>query len=257
MPKAVVTVLGSGTSTGVPTLGCRCAVCRSSDPRDRRLRPSLWIQCEGRGILIDTSPDLRTQALRAGMESLDGVLFTHSHADHVMGLDDVRPFSLIRPDPLPLYASANTLADLRRVFRYIFSDEPTESARPRLQAIEIDGPFTLHGIAFEPLTVMHGSLPVLAFRFGRAAYVTDFNVIPEAAFERLRGLDVLILDALRHRPHPTHSNFANSIRLAGQLQPRVAYFTHMAHEVSHAATEAALPAGMHLAYDGLQLEVEV
>ncbi len=250
-------VLGSGTSTGVPTLRCACPVCTSADPRDRRLRPSLWLSYGGHQVVIDTTPDFRTQALRAGMPALDAVLYTHSHADHIMGLDDIRPFNFGRPDPLPVYASAATLTDLRRVFQYVFDAAYTASAIPRIAAHELRGPVDLFGVTFEPLEVLHGELPVLAYRFGPNAYVTDVSAIPDAARARLRGLDLLILDALRLRPHPTHLHLAAALDIVAELAPRRTYFTHIAHELGHAATEAALPAGVHLAFDGLRLDIEL
>ncbi len=250
-------ILGSGTSTGVPTLCCTCPVCTSSDPRDRRLRPSLWLSYGGHNVVIDTTPDFRAQALRAAIPSLDAVLYTHSHADHILGLDDIRPFNFGRPDPLPVYAGAATLADLRRVFQYVFDATYTASAIPRIAAHELQGPVELFGATFEPLEVLHGALPVLAFRFGPNAYVTDVSAIPEAARARLRGLDLLILDALRLRPHPTHFHLAAALDVVAELAPRRAYFTHIAHELGHAATEAGLPPGVHLAYDGLRLEIEL
>jgi len=255
--RAVATFLGTGTSTGVPTLGCSCATCTSSDPRDQRLRPSLWLSYGGSNVVLDTTPDFRTQALRARIPALDAVLYTHSHADHIMGLDDIRPFNFGRPDPLPVYASPATMDDLRRVFRYVFENNYPASAIPRIAVHALTDAVDLFGARFEPLEVLHGSLPVLAFRFGDNAYVTDVSDIPPPAFERLRGLDLLILDALRIRPHPTHSHLANSLRWVAELAPKRAYFTHIAHELPHAQTEAALPAGVHLAYDGLQLEIEV
>lgn len=252
-----VTVLGSGTSTGVPTLRCRCAVCTSADPRDQRLRPSIWISYGGHEVVVDTTPDFRQQALRAGIPALDAVLYTHSHADHIMGMDDVRPYNFGRDEPLPVYASAATLADLRRVYQYVFEASYTASAIPRIAAHELAGTVELFGAAFEPVPVLHGALPVLAFRFGANAYVTDVSEIPAASRERLRGLDLLILDALRVRPHPTHFHLASALELVEDLRPRRAYFTHIAHELGHAATEAGLPAGVHLAYDGLSLEIEI
>lgn len=254
---AEITMLGTGTSTGVPTLGCGCTVCTSADPRDQRLRPSIWLSYGGHQVVVDTTPDFRAQALRARIPALDAVLYTHSHADHIMGMDDIRPFNFGRPDPLPVYGSAATIADLRRVFQYVFENNYQLSAIPRIVTQVIEEPLALFGATFEPLTVLHGELPVLAFRFGDNAYVTDFSVIPGDALVRLRGLDLLILDALRQRPHPTHSNLANSLRLVEELRPQRAYFTHIAHELPHAATEAGLPSGVHLAYDGLRLEVEL
>ncbi|MGH9418278.1 MAG: MBL fold metallo-hydrolase [Terriglobales bacterium] len=255
--QGLITVLGSGTSTGVPTLGCGCAVCHSPDPRDQRLRPSLWLHYGGHDVVIDTTPDFRTQALRAGIPALDALLFTHSHADHIMGLDDIRPFNFGRPEPLPVYGNAATITDLRRVFRYVF--EPASQAGtslPRIATHVISGAVELFGVGFEPVRALHGTLEVLGYRFGSCAYVTDFSEIPATGLEQLRGLDVLILDALRRRPHPTHSNLENSLRLVGQLAPRRAWFTHIAHELSHAATEATLPAGVHLAWDGLEVEAD-
>ncbi len=250
-------ILGSGTSTGVPTLGCDCAVCHSADPRDRRLRPSVLISAGGHNILIDTTPDFRYQAMRAGLRSIEAVLFTHSHADHIMGMDDIRPFNFNRSQPIPIYADAGVLEDLRRVFRYVFSGNEYASAIPRLTAHAMQGPMVIEGVRFEPLPVMHGNLPILGYRFGPNAYVTDFSSIPEATLQRLRGLDLLILDALRHRPHPTHSHLANSLALVERLQPRRALFTHICHELPHRETSALLPPGVELAYDGLEVGIRL
>lgn len=252
-----LTFLGSGTSTGVPTLGCYCAVCTSMDPHDRRLRPSLWLSYGGHHVVVDTTPDFRFQALRAGIPALDAVLYTHSHADHIMGMDDVRPFNFRQPEPLPAFGNAGTIADLKRVFQYVFDGTQGVSAIPRVSAHVIESSVNLFDVNFEPVPVWHGSLAVLGYRFGRNAYVTDFSQIPPASMERLRSLDLLILDALRVRPHPTHSNLENSLRLVRELRPARAYFTHIAHEIAHAETEASLPDGVHLAYDGLRLEVEL
>ncbi|HET9784276.1 MAG TPA: MBL fold metallo-hydrolase [Terriglobales bacterium] len=255
--KGTLTVLGSGTSTGVPTLGCPCEVCHSRDPRDQRLRPSVWLSFAGHNVVFDTTPDFRTQALRAGIPSLDAVFYTHSHADHIMGMDDIRPFNFGRPEPLPIFGNAATLADIRRVFQYVFEAKTTASAIPRVDAREITAPVEVFGARFEPITVLHGSLPILGYRFGANAYLTDVSEIPAASRGRLRDLDVLILDALRLRPHPTHFHLAQSLQLVEELRPRRAFFTHIAHEMAHAATEEKLPAGVHLAYDGLELEVDL
>ncbi len=255
--RGILTVLGSGTSTGVPTLRCTCSVCTSSDPRDHRLRPSIWLSFGGHEIVIDTTPDFRQQALRAAIPALDAVLFTHSHADHIMGMDDIRPYNFGRPEPLPIYANAATLADLRRVYQYVFEAGYAASAIPRVAAHELDGPVELFGVHFEPVPVRHGQLHVLGYRFGANAYVTDVSEIPPESLARLQGLDLLILDALRLRPHPTHFHLASALRLVEQLRPRQTYFTHIAHELAHAATEASLPDGVHLAYDGLRLEIDL
>lgn len=255
--RGTLTVLGSGTSTGVPTLRCTCPVCTSSDPRDQRLRPSVWLSFGGHEVVIDTTPDFRQQALRAAIPALDAVLFTHSHADHIMGMDDIRPYNFGRPEPLPIYANAATLADLRRVYQYVFEASYAASAIPRIEAHELDGPVELFGVQFEPVSVLHGQLPILGYRFGANAYITDVSQIPPASLAHLQDLDLLILDALRLRPHPTHFHLASALRLVKQLRPRRTYFTHIAHELPHAATEATLPDGVHLAYDGLKLEIEL
>lgn len=252
-----LTFLGSGTSTGVPTVGCDCAVCTSTDPRDTRLRPSVLLSYGGHQVVIDTTPDFRAQALRAGLKNLDAVLYTHSHADHIMGMDDIRPFNFGKTEPLPVYGDEHVIADLRRVFQYVFENHSPESAIPRIAVHVLTSSVTLFGVTFEPLAVMHGRLPVTAWRFGSNAYVTDFSDIPEPTLERLQRLDLLILDALRHRPHPTHSHLANSLALVERLQPRRALFTHMCHDLGHAETEAQLPPGVRLAYDGLTVEVEL
>lgn len=253
-----IKVLGSGTSVGVPTIGCDCAVCRSDDPRDNRLRPSIHVTYGGRGVLIDTTPDFRQQALRARLERVDAILFTHSHADHIMGLDDVRPFNFKQGGVIPIYGSSETIANIQRAFRYIFDGSETESSRPRLVPhIFENDPIDLFGLQFVPLRLNHGRGTVHGFRFGNAAYLTDHSDIPEESRARLRNLDVLFLDALRHRPHPTHSTVERSIQSVEELQPRRAFFTHMCHDLPHARTEETLPANIRLAYDGLEVCVEL
>lgn len=253
-----ITVLGSGTSVGVPTIGCGCAVCSSNDPRDNRLRPSIIVNYNGRGILIDTTPDFRQQALRFHIDRVDAILFTHSHADHVMGLDDVRPFNFKQGGIIPIYGSAETIDDIRRAFGYIFDPKESQSSRPRLVPHVFDSdPFPLFGLDFVPLRLDHGKGTVYGFRFGPAAYLTDHSDIPAQAMGLLSGLDVLFVDALRHRPHPTHSTVERSIQTVERLQPKNAYFTHICHDLPHAATEATLPRNIHLAYDGLELHVDL
>ncbi|MGE5487692.1 MAG: MBL fold metallo-hydrolase [bacterium] len=257
LDRLTITVLGSGTSVGVPTIGCDCAVCTSSDPRDNRLRPSVLLSFNGRSVLIDATPDFRTQALRAQMCRLDAILLTHAHADHILGLDDVRPLNYHQQNALPVYGSKQTIAAVRRVFEYAFSDHPHESSVPRLETRVIDGgPFELFGAEFVPVPLKHGSGDVYGFRFGRAAYLTDHSDIPVESMEMLRGLDVLFLDALRRKPHPTHTTLARAIEYTMELRPARAYFTHICHDLAHEATERDLPEGVHLAYDGLQIEVE-
>ena len=251
-----VTVLGSGTSVGVPTVGCTCEVCRSTDPRDNRLRPSILIRYGGYTVMVDTTPDFRAQVLRAGVMRLDAILYTHSHADHILGLDDVRPFNYRGRGPMPIYASSETLETLRRVFRYAFNEEPSESSAPKLALNTMDGePFELFGLRFIPIRLSHGQGASYGFRFGQMAYLTDHSDIPEESKPKLEGLDVLFLDALRHRPHPTHTTVERAVQWVEELRPKRAFFTHMCHDLGHAATEAALPAHVRLAYDGLELEV--
>src|SRR5712692_7909445 len=249
-----ITVLGSGTSVGVPTIGCHCDVCRSDDPRDKRLRPSVLVQYGDRGVLIDTTPDFRQQALRARIERVDAILFTHSHADHVMGLDDVRPFNFKQKGVIPIYGSAETIENIRRCFRYIFDPRYAESAVPRLVTNVFDAaPIELFGLEFIPIRLLHGKGTVYGFRFGAAAYLTDHSEIPEESMQQLSGLDVLFLDALRHRPHPTHSTVEHSLKSVERLAPKRAFFTHICHDLAHARTEELLPPHVRLAYDGLEI----
>ena len=256
MAPLSITVLGSGTSVGVPTIGCHCAVCSSADPRDQRLRPSIFIKYEGHGILIDTTPDFRQQALRARIERVDAILFTHSHADHIMGLDDVRPFNFRQGGVIPIYGSPDTLENIQRVFRYIFDPRFAESAVPRLVTnVFNSAPVTLFGLDFLPIRLCHGKGTVHGFRFGPVAYLTDHSDIPEESMAQLRGLDVLFLDALRHRPHPTHSTVERSLESVEKLAPKRAFFTHICHDLAHAGTEAKLPSHVRLAYDGLEISV--
>jgi phosphoribosyl 1,2-cyclic phosphate phosphodiesterase len=250
-----LTFLGTGTSTGVPTIGCHCRVCTSPDPHDKRTRPSVALEYDGRVVLIDTTPDLRQQALREGLERLDAVVFTHAHADHVLGLDDTRVFYFRQQVPLPVYADPRTMESIRRIFAYTFDESYKYGGVGKLDPHVIDGPFELWGLKMVPVQVFHGDLPVLGFRFGKAAYVTDFSTIPDDSMALLEGLDVLVLDALRHKPHPTHSTVENSLRLVEQLKPRRAFFTHIAHQLAHEETNATLPANVRLAHDGLWVDV--
>jgi phosphoribosyl 1,2-cyclic phosphate phosphodiesterase len=249
-----LTFLGTGTSTGVPTLACRCRVCASADPHDKRTRPSVMLEFDGRVVLIDTTPDFRSQAMREGIERLDAVLYTHDHVDHVMGLDDVRPYYFRQQAPIPIYADARSMDSIRRIFTYIFDQKYPYGGIAKLEPHLIDGPFELWGERVVPLPVLHGNLPVLGFRVRDFAYITDFSTIPDETLGFLSGLDVLVLDALRHKPHPTHSTVENSLAWVERLKPRRAFFTHIAHELGHEATNAGLPGHVRLAYDGLKLE---
>ncbi len=241
---------------GVPTLGCHCAVCESEDPLDKRTRPSVLLTYGGRNVVIDTTPDFRYQAMRARIDRLDAVLYTHAHADHILGLDDIRPYNLKQKGNVPIYGTRETLDTLKRQFAYIFDDTPTETSLPGVELHEIDGPFELFGAKIVPVPAMHGPTPVLGFRIGSAAYLTDFSRVPDSSKSLLQGLDDLILDALRYVPHPTHSNVEQSLALVEELKPKRAWFTHICHDLGHAETNARLPENVRLAYDGLQIEAE-
>jgi phosphoribosyl 1,2-cyclic phosphate phosphodiesterase len=257
MASLQLTVLGSGTSMGVPTLGCHCAVCDSADAHDKRTRPSLLLQFGGHNVVIDTTPDFRFQAMREKIDRLDAVLYTHAHADHILGLDDIRPYNLKQRGIVPVYASESTQETLRRQFAYVFDDVPTESSVPAIDMHTITGPFDLFGLQITPVAAQHGPQPVLGFRFGDAAYLTDFSSVPESSKALLQGLDDFILDALRYTPHPMHSNVEQSLALVAELNPHRAWFTHICHDLGHVEANAKLPEGVQLAYDGLKFEVTI
>jgi phosphoribosyl 1,2-cyclic phosphate phosphodiesterase len=258
--KATLTVLGSGTSMGVPTIGCDCAVCTSADPRDRRTRPSIMVQWDGHTVLIDTTPDFREQAIRERITKIDAVLYTHGHADHILGLDDVRPLSFSRVTgggKIPLFATDSTAQVLRQVFRYIFDGDYKYGGLAQVELKEVNGPIEISGAKFVPLTVLHGDSPIEAYRFGSAAYLTDFSSVPDETMQQLHGLDILFLDALRHNPHPTHSSVSQSLEIVERLKPKSAYFTHISHDLPHEKTNASLPSNVRLSHDGLKLEFEL
>ena len=259
--QATLTFLGSGTSMGVPTLGCTCAVCRSTDPRNRRTRPSIRLAYNGRVVLIDTGPDFHAQALREGIDHVDAVLYTHGHADHVLGFDDLRPLTFRNPEPLAVFADEPTAQAIERVFEYTFRTEnryPT-SARVSLRRIDPEpGSCTpLFGACFDRIPVQHGPEEITGYRFGSAAYLTDMSDLSESSLALLEDLDILILDALRRQPHPSHSHLDRSIAFVDRLKPRRAFFTHISHDLDHTPTEATLPPNIRLAYDGLQLQFEI
>lgn len=256
-PAGQLVFLGTGTSVGVPVIGCQCAVCRSSDPRDNRTRCGLVLGLSGGNLLVDTPPDLRTQLLRERIGLVHSVLYTHEHVDHLYGLDDLRLFPFRLGHAVPLYCEPPVEARIRRAFDYAFAPEAKNvhpGGVPQLAFHRIGRePFELMGTRIIPIPLKHGRGDVLGFRFGRIAYCTDTNGIPEASWPLLEGLDVLILDALRPRPHATHFGLDEAIDVARRVQAGRTYFTHVSHELGHEATNAMLPAGMELAYDGLRL----
>ena len=252
-------MLGTGTSHGVPMIGCDCTTCHSTDARDRRLRPSIYIDVPDRvRILVDTATDLRQQALAHRITRVDAVLFTHAHADHILGLDDLRSFNALQGSPIPCYANREAWEQIRRQFSYVF-EGPLQigGGVPQLTANEITGPFFIRGIRIVPVPLWHGKLPILGFRLGNFAYLTDCNRIPDESLALLGGVDILVLDALRDEPHETHFTLGEAVAVAGSLGAQETYFTHMTHDLPHAKTNARLPEGMQLAYDGLVLDIEV
>lgn len=248
-----LTVLGSGTSTGVPVLGCHCVVCSSSDPRNNRTRCSVLLEWDGQNVLIDTATDFRQQALREGIEQVDAVFFTHAHADHVHGIDDLRTFSLRSGNAIPIYASPSVLSRIEGLFSYIFSETDAPGYRPRLQVNQINGPFQLFGQKITPIPLLHGPGESLGYRVGSLAYVVDCSAIPESSWPLLQGLDVLVIDALRFREHESHFSISQAIEVAEKLQPKRTLLTHLTHDIDYPRHAAGLPEDVEFAYDGLTL----
>jgi phosphoribosyl 1,2-cyclic phosphate phosphodiesterase len=269
-----LTFLGTGTSMGVPTLGCPCAVCNSADPHDRRLRPSILLRWtepardedsgaergSERVVVIDTGPDFREQALRERLTHVDAVFYTHAHADHILGMDDLRPLSFIaerRGGPIPLFADAETAKILEHIFEYTFSPKATYPTRARVHLVPLSKSNTVHGVEFIHIPLLHGELPISGFRFGNTAYMTDVSQIPESSFPLLEGVEILVLSALRHAPHPSHATLEQSVAWSKRIGARQTWFTHIAHDLGHEETNRTLPENVRLAYDGLSVPVSL
>ena len=289
-----VTLLGTGTSTGIPLIGCDCAACTSDDPRDRRTRCSCYIEADGMGVLIDAGPDFRRQALRENIRRVDALLVTHHHFDHIVGLDDLRPLFIGNRRPIPCITQPETAAVFRRMFPYIFGEHPYPTA-PRLALREVTGPFLVQdryqrnnahepaespgaeprdlpdrgdpsdlsdaagegrSLSFVPVPLEHGAMSAYGYRIRNFAYLTDAHRIPDDSYQLLEGVDVLVLDALRERPHPSHFTFDRAIEAARRIGARETYFIHMTHDVVHADVDAALPEGVRLGYDGLSINID-
>jgi phosphoribosyl 1,2-cyclic phosphate phosphodiesterase len=248
--------LGTGTSMGVPIIGCRCPVCTSNDPRNHRTRTSALLYINEQQILIDAGPDFRQQALTAGLQHIDAVLLTHAHFDHVAGLDDLRPLSQHGTD-IPIYGSTQTLHDVRERFAYAFDNRSAGSTRPALRLCPIDGPFAIATNIIEPFEVIHGTWSITGYRIGKLGYVTDASTLPLASKQILRGVDVLVLNALRYEAHPTHYSLSEALTVAAEINPRACYLVHMTHAFDHPVDEHLLPPGVNFAYDGLEIEISV
>jgi phosphoribosyl 1,2-cyclic phosphate phosphodiesterase len=252
-----ITFLGTGTSHGVPMIGCDCGTCRSTDPHDKRWRASVYIETDdGLALLVDAGPDIRAQSLAFNIRRVDAIIFTHGHADHIMGLDDVRRFNALQQRAMPCFADEATLRDLRKTFFYVFDPAtPRGGGLPQLELFQVAGPFCIGQQEIVPVPIFHGNRPILGLRIGRFAYLTDCSRIPDESWPLLTGLDLLVVDALRESPHPTHFSLSEAVAVSAKVGARRTCFTHMCHNLRHADTCAKLPAGVELAYDGLVVEL--
>jgi len=250
-----VTFMGSGTSMGVPTVGCECRVCLSDNPKNKRTRPSLLIRAARLNLVIDTATDFRAQAIREGLTRVDAVLYTHSHADHILGLDDLRPFNFHQKMHIPCFGNEPTLESICDTFKYVFTQPQPGGSIPRIEPRVIRERFEFGGIPIQPLPILHGRMPIFGYRIGNLSYITDCSEIPADTYSLLRGTSVLILGVLRYDPHPTHLNLDEALRIIERVQPERAYFTHISHDFDHDRTNGELPEHVRLSYDGMKFEI--
>jgi phosphoribosyl 1,2-cyclic phosphate phosphodiesterase len=253
--KPQVTFLGTGTSHGIPMVACDCAVCMSSDPRNNRNRSSIIVRNGEKTLLIDTTPELRLQLVRFNVRRVDAIAFTHAHADHIFGLDDIRRLNEINNVEIPCYGHRQTIDSIHKAFRYIFVPTQAGGGKPRLSLNVVSGPFEAAGMTVTPIPVWHGKVKVLGYRIGDFAYVTDVSRIPPESADLLRGIDTLVLGVIRYTPHPTHFNVEQGLAQLAELKPRRAFITHITHELEHKATSGILPPGVQMAYDGMILDL--
>src|SRR5262249_44068538 len=251
-----VVFMGSGTSMGVPTVGCQCAVCLSDNPKNKRTRPSLLVNVGDRNLLIDTATDLRAQAIREGVRRIDAVLYTHSHADHILGLDDLRPFNFWQKQHIPCFGNEPTMQRICDMFGYVFTHPQPGVSMPRIEPHSISDRFEFDGITVQPLPILHGKWPIFGYRIGDLSYITDCSEIPDSTYDLLKGTRVLILGVLRYAPHPTHLHLEAALRIVERVQPERAFFTHISHDFDHERTNSELPDHVRLSYDGLQFEMD-
>jgi phosphoribosyl 1,2-cyclic phosphate phosphodiesterase len=250
-----VTILGCGTSFGVPMIACKCPVCTSADPRNKRTRSSILVTEGGKNILVDTATDLRAQAIANQIEHIDAVLYTHPHAEHIHGIDELRRFNWIQGASIPCYGSPETLSRIKEIFKYIFINPGKPGWQPNLTTHDVEEPFDLFGLKVTPVELMHGDLPIFGYRFGDFAYITDFSEIPDESMELLAGVRVLVVEALRHDPHPSHVSLSQALEVIAIIKPERAVLTHMAHGFDYETTMATLPGGVEMGYDGQVLEI--
>jgi len=251
-----ITFLGTGTSMGIPMIGCNCSVCTSEDPKDKRLRTSVWIEIDNKHIVIDAGIDFRQQALRKNISRIDAVLFTHHHVDHIFGLDDLRAITILQKRPVEIYANVETLENLKRVYPYVLNNNYCPSSVPTINHTIIDeNPFMVKGVQVLPIPLFHGDLPIFGFRLGNFAYCTDVSEVPMESYRLLKNLNILVLGALRHRPHPTHFTLSEAVTIAKKIGAVKTYLVHMSHELSHSSMVSHLSTDIQPAYDGLEIEL--